>query len=157
MNWNDMFGGAQMPTYEEIREYLGEAKPNWDELSAYIEEAYRTTPEIAYSKCSAQPGWNVKYKKNSKSLCTLYPMKDYFIALVVVGPKEEEEVRIGMEAAFFTPYVQELYDKTAYSAMGRWMMIEVKDKAILNDIKHLMAIRVRPKAAPAVDSHSNLK
>lgn len=154
MNWNEMFDGTQIPACEEIREYLGEAKPNWDELTTYIEEAYQTKPEIAYSKCSAQPGWNVKYKKSSKSLCTLYPMAGYFIALVVVGAKEEEEVSIGMEAAFFTPYVKELYGKTANSAMGRWLMIEVKEKAVLNDIKHLMAIRVRPKAAPAVHSHS---
>ncbi|WP_423245054.1 DUF3788 family protein [Heliorestis acidaminivorans] len=26
---------------------------------------------MTYSKCSAQPGWNVKYKKSGKSLCTL--------------------------------------------------------------------------------------
>ena len=114
-------------------------------MSAYIEEAYRVKPQIVYSKCSVQPGWNVKYKKSSKSLCTLYPMAGYFITLVVVGPKEEEEVRIGMDAELFTNYVKELYDKTAYSAMGRWLMIEVKDKAVLNDIKHLLTIRVRPK------------
>jgi hypothetical protein len=134
-----------IPSAEDIREYLGEAKSIWDELTAYIEEAYQVKPQIAYSKCSAQPGWNVKYKKSSKSLCTLYPMAGYFIALVVVGPKEEEEVKIGMDAELFTTYVKELYDKTAYSAMGRWLMIEVKDKDVLNDIKHLLTIRVRPK------------
>jgi hypothetical protein len=72
-------------------------------------------------------------------------MAGYFIALVVVGSKEEKEVSIGMEAELFTTYVKELYGRTAYSAMGRWLMIEVNDKAVLNDIKHLMAIRVRPK------------
>lgn len=72
-----------------------------------------------YSTCSFQPGWNVKYKKGGKSLCTLYPMDGYFIALVVVGPKEEEEVKICMDAGLFTTYVKELYDKAAYSAMRR--------------------------------------
>ncbi len=85
----------------------------------------------------------MKYKKSSKFLCTLYPMAGYFIALVVVGPKEEEEVKVGMDAGMFTTYVKELYDKTAYSAMGRWLMIKVKDKAVLKDIKHLLGIRVR--------------
>ena len=135
-----------IPSNEGIIEHLGEAKSNWDELTAYIEEAYRVKPQIAYSKCSAQPGWNIKYKKGSRSLCTLYPMADCFIALVVVGPKEEEEVRIGMDAELFTAYVKDLYDKTAYSAIGRWLMIEVKDKKVLNDIKHLLKIRVRPKS-----------
>ena len=62
-------------------------------------------------------------------------MAGYFIALVVVGLKEEEEVQIGIDAGLFTNYVKELYEKTAYSVMGRWLMIEVKGKAVLNDIK----------------------
>ena len=95
--------------------------------------------------CSAQPGWNIKYKKSGKSLCTLYPMPDHFIALVVVGTKQEDEVEIAVEAGIFTSYVKELYRKTAFSAMGRWMMIEVKHKEILNDIKVLIEIRVRSK------------
>jgi hypothetical protein len=145
MNWNEMFDMDHFPTNENIREYLGEAKSNWDELTGYIEETYRVKPQIDYSTCSAQPGWNVKYKKSGKSLCTLYPMAGYFIALVVVGSKEEKEVSIGMDAELFTTYIKELYGKTVYSAMGRWLMIEVKDKAVLNDIKYLLTIRIKPK------------
>ena len=145
MNWNDLFDFDRTPSIRDIREYLGYAKPYWDELTSYIEDSYQVKPQLAYSKCSAQPGWNVKYKKSSKALCTLYPMEGYFIALVVVGPKEEEEVNICMNAELFTNYVKELYDRTDSFSMGRWLMIEVKDKSVLKDIKHLLAIRVRPK------------
>ncbi len=145
MNWNEIFDAVHIPNDEDIREYIGEAKSIWDELKAYIEEAYQVKPKIRYSKCSLQPGWNVNYKMSNKSLCTLYPMDGYFIALVVVGPKEEEEVKIGMDAGLFTTYVKELYDKTTYSGMGRWLMIEVKDNSVQNDIKHLLGIRVRQK------------
>lgn len=65
--------------------------------------------------------------------------------MIVAGPKEEEEVKIVMNAGVYATYVKELYDKTAYSAMGRWLMIEVKDSSVLNDIKHLLGIRVRLK------------
>ena len=70
-------------------------------------------------------------------------MEGYFIALVVVGSKEEE----GMEMALgtFTPDVQELYRKTSFSCGGRWLMIAVKDRSVLEDIKSIIAIRVRPK------------
>lgn len=50
-----------------------------------------------------------------------------------------------MESGLFTTYVKELYEKSAYSTMGRWLMIEVKDKAVLNDIRHLLNIRIKPK------------
>lgn len=72
-------------------------------------------------------------------------MEGYFIALVVVGSKEEDEVRLGMEAGLFTTYVKELYEKSAYSSMGRWLMIEVKDNAVINDIRYLISIRIKPK------------
>lgn len=87
----------------------------------------------------------MKYQKSSRSLCTLYPMAGYFIALVVVGAKEEEKLEV--EFRSFTPYVQNLYRKTSSSCGGRWLMIEVKDNKVLDDIKRLIAIRVKPKKA----------
>jgi len=145
MKWNELFDANRIPSYEDIRNYTGEAKHIWDELVSYIEETYQVKPQLDYSKCSAQPGWNIKYKKSGKSLCTLYPMPNYFIALVVVGAKEENEVEAAMQTGIFTPYVNELYRKTAFSAMGRWLMIEVKDKEVLKDIKGLIGIRVRSR------------
>lgn len=145
MKWHELFDTDHIPFFEDIRDYIGEAKPVWDELVLHIEETYKAKRQLDYSKCSAQPGWNVKYKKSSKSLCTLYPMLNYFIALVVVGAKEEDEVELAMEAGVFSKYVKELYQNTAFSAMGRWLMIEVRNKDVLNDIETLIRIRLRSK------------
>lgn len=145
MKWNELFNIEQIPSIEDIRTYIGETKLIWDELVTYIDKTYNAKRQLDYSKDSLQPGWNVKYKKNGKALCTLYPMEGYFIALVVVGPKEEDEVRLGMEAGLFTSYVKELYEKSAYSSMGRWLMIVVKDNAVINDIRYLISIRIKPK------------
>lgn len=143
MKWSELFNVSQVPSYEDINQYIREGKPNWSELLSYIEKAYQVQPKMTYSKCAAQPGWNIKYQKSSKSLCTLYPMEGFFIALVVVGTKEEEEVEMALGT--YTPYVQGLYRKTSFSCGGRWLMIEVKEKSVLNDIKSLIAIRVKPK------------
>lgn len=143
MKWNELFNVNHVPSYEDIKQYIGEGESIWSDLLLYIEKAYQVQPKMTYSKCSAQPGWNIKYQKGSKSLCTLYPMKGFFIALVVVGAKEEEEVERALGT--FTPYVQGLYRKTSFSCGGRWLMIEAKDKSVLKDIKSLMAIRVKTK------------
>lgn len=145
MKWNELFNIEQIPSIEDIRTYIGEAKLIWDELVTYIDKTYNAKRQLDYSKDSLQPGWNVKYRKSGKALCTLYPMEGYFIALVVVGPKEEDEVRLGMEADLFSSYVKELYEKSAYSTLGRWLMIEVKDKVVLKDIQRLLRIRIKPK------------
>lgn len=143
MKWSELFNANKVPSYEDIKQYIGEEVAIWSELLIYIEEAYQVQPKMTYSKCAAQPGWNIKYQKSGKSLCTLYPMEGYFISLVVVGAKEEEEVEIALET--FSPYVEELYRKTSFSCGGRWLMIEVKDKSVLKDIMSLIAIRVKPR------------
>jgi hypothetical protein len=145
MIWNEIYDQVNMPSLTDIRDFIGSSQQLWDELIEYTEKTYKTKPQISYSSCSAQPGWNVKYKKGGKSLCTLYPMEGYFIALVVVGSKEEDEVRIGMETGLYTSYLKELYDNSVYMKIGRWLMIEVKDEEILEDIKKLLEIRVRLK------------
>lgn len=143
MKWSELYYNNKMPSFEDIERYIGEGAPLWLELLSYIEKAYQVQPKMTYSKCAAQPGWNVKYQKSGKSLCTLYPMKGFFIALVVVGAKEETEVELALE--MFTPYVADLYRSTSFSCGGHWLMIEIKEKGVLNDVKSLIAMRVKPK------------
>lgn len=145
MKWSELFDSGHLPSELDIEGYLGDANILWNELTSYIEEAWQVKPHYSFSKDSLQMGWNVRYKKSGKSLCTLYPMPGYFIVLVVVGSKEEAEVKRGMDAGLFTAYVKALYDETAYSRLGRWLMIETKDDSVLKDILRLLETRVRPR------------
>lgn len=151
MDWNCLFNRENKPSMEEIETYIGKVAPIWKDLTHFIEANYGVTAQIEYSQCSGQPGWNVKYKKGAKSLCTLYPMLDFFIALVVIGAKEEDAVALAAQSGLLTPYVKDIYQRTAFSAMGRWLMIQVKDEATATDIKTLMAIRIPIKgSAPSL-------
>lgn len=145
MEWSLLYDSGQEPNEADIRDFIGSAEPLWTELQTYLKDTYHIDSKSAYSKCSAQPGWNVKYQKGGKSLCTLYPMDGYFIALVVIGAKEEAEVEAAVMLGAFTDYLQQLYKKTAFSCGGRWLMINVTDREVLEDVKRLTAIRVRPK------------
>lgn len=145
MEWSKLFDISSMPSMEDIKCYIGKSRPIWNELISFIEDTYKVSCQMSYSKCSLQPGWNVKYKKSGKSLCTLYPMKDYFIALIVVGVKEDDEAKAAIEAGMITDYVGDLYNKAAFSAGGRWLMIEVRGAEQLSDIETLIKIRVKPK------------
>jgi AraC family transcriptional regulator len=84
-------------------------------------------------------GWNVKYKKGGKSLCTLYPKQGYFISLVVVGAKESAEAE--MLIPMCDEYTQELYSQTTFATGGKWLMIEVRNENILRDVITLIALR----------------
>ncbi|MEL7655136.1 MAG: DUF3788 domain-containing protein [Bacillota bacterium] len=146
MEWNQLFNKMTEPDHDKITQFVGKAAPLWEELRSYLESTYRVAPKMSYSNCCAQPGWNVKYQKSGKSLCTLYPMEDFFIALVVIGAKEEAETDAAMTLGVFSKPVQALYERTAFSCGGRWLMISVTDQTVLEDVKRLIAIRVKPKA-----------
>lgn len=134
--WN-ILDQSIAPTMEMIGAYIG--SPQWDSLCNYIEVQYQVKPMIEYSCCSGQPGWNVKYKKAGRSLCTLYPMEGYYIALVVIGEKERE--RTELELPFFTNYLQQLYQDTRIFMNQKWLMIRVTNQDILEDVKQCITIR----------------
>lgn len=59
MNWNEIFDADQIPCDGDIKDYLGEAKSNWDELTTCIEKTYQVKPQITYSKLNFS-GINLK-------------------------------------------------------------------------------------------------
>ena len=141
MEWSKKNDMANQPCLEDVSEYIHSGL--WKELNAALQGSYSVKPALSYSKCTAQPGWNVKYKKSGKSLCTLYPMDGFFIALVTIGNKETHELEQTLSS--YSEYTQALYRRTPFSCGGRWLMISVTEKAILNDVVNLIDLRVRTK------------
>jgi len=141
MEWSQHFEQSNEPTMVDIINFVN--NPLWTELQSFIESTYQIKPLLNYSRCSAQKGWNLKYRKGGKSLCVLYPMDGCFIALVVIGNKEMTETEAYLPQA--CTEIQNLFTKTLYSAGGRWLMIPVTSESVLEDVKNLIQIRVRPK------------
>lgn len=141
MEWNTLYEQNNPPTLDNVGEYVGSEL--WENLNSFLQGTYQIQPKFSYSRCSMQPGWNVKYQKRGKSLCTLYPMKGFFIALVVIGNKESFEAELMLPS--FSKYTQSLYQNTAFSAGGRWLMINVTEPKILKDVISLVQIRAKSK------------
>ena len=139
MDWNLLYSNVTPPTWEQVTEYIG--SPLWAEFNERIQSAYQIKPCMEYSRCSMQAGWNIKYKKGGKSLCTLYPMQGYFIALVVVGGHEL------MKAEFLMPqcsdYVQTVFKNTKTGNGQKWLMLDIRDREIMDDVFSLINLRKR--------------
>lgn len=138
MEWSNAYLQQNEPSLEDMSIFIGSGL--FDELCLHLTDTYSSTPKIEYSKCSMQRGWNVKYRKKGKSLCTLYPMDGYFISLVVIGEKERMEAEHIITGC--SEYVQTLFRQTLYSMGGKWLMIDVKEQATLRDVKDFIAIRM---------------
>lgn len=87
------------------------------------------------------PAWNIKYKKNGKSLCTLYPMEGHFIALVVIGSHEIAEGELPM--LLCSDYVQTVFKNTKTGNAQKWLMLDVQDREIMDDVFSLINLRKR--------------
>lgn len=141
MQWSELYKEDNQPTLEDMDKYIKNSL--WHEIHQFLQETYGVSPKMSYSSCSMQKGWNIKYQKSGKSLCTLYPMQGFFIALVVIGAKENAEAELFIP--FCCDYIKDLYHQTIFSAGGRWLMIHVTDANILEDTKKLIQLRVKPK------------
>ena len=139
MDWNLLYSNVTPPTWEQITEYIG--SPLWADFNERIQSAYQIKPCMEHSRCSMQAGWNIKYKKGGKSLCTLYPMQGYFIVLVVVGSRELTEAEFLMPQC--SDYVQTVFKNTKIGNGQKWLMLDVRDRGIMDDVFSLINLRKR--------------
>lgn len=134
----DLKDPSHSPTLDEIGTYI--QNPVFQKFCSEIKDAYKCTEKIEYSCCSMEPGWNVKFKKSGKSLCTLYPRESYFTAMIVVGRKEKESVEEILPEC--TSRLQELYEETKEGNWQRWLMIDLEDHdSMYHDVLRLIKIR----------------
>ncbi len=134
----DLMDKKYHPSLEEISEYIG--CPMFLRFCSELKETYKCSEQIEFSSCSMERGWNIKFKKSGKSLCTIYPRESYFTVMVVVGRKEKAFVEAILEEC--TPQLREIYHQTKEGNGQRWLMLDLEDcEAMYQDILRLIAIR----------------
>ena len=141
MNWSEIYPKGAMPNHRQISDYVG--NPVWNELCEQIEQKYGVEPKIEYSTCSMAPGWNVKYRKAGRALCTLYPHDGYFYCLIAIGPANAQETELLLPT--FSSEVQQQYQDAAPTNGTRWLMINVCAADTARDVQSLVAIRAKAK------------
>lgn len=137
MEWSEGHSKHQPPTYDEVSTFI--RNECWSEFNLRISQRYGVSPTFEYSCCTMQPGWNVKYKKKGKNLCTLYPMSGYFKLLIVINVKQHEAVEAILQT--LDDQIQQCYINTAFSNGAKWLMIDVKTSNVLRDCLKLISCK----------------
>ena len=134
----DLLDRNLCPALEAFGEYI--RNPLFMQFCGQIKERYVCRENIEYSSCSLEKGWNIKFKKAGKTLCTIYPREGYFTVMIVVGRKEREAVNgILPDCA---PSLQEVYERTREGNGQKWLMIDLEDQGKLyDDVFRLIDIR----------------
>lgn len=138
MGMIDIRNREYCPVLEELSDYI--RNPVFTEFCLEIKTRYQCKEKIEFSSCSWELGWNVKFKKAGKNLCTIYPRDGFFTVLVVIGQKEKESVeKILCECS---PELREIYEQAKTGNGQKWLMLDLEDKEkMYDDIFRLIDIR----------------
>ena len=112
------------PILEEIGEYVN--NPLFTQFCTDIKARYSCNEKIEFSSCSWEYGWNVKFRKAGKNLCTIYPKEGYFSVLIVIGQKEKEAVEAILQDC--SAELRDIYNQTRTGNGQKWLMIDLEDK-----------------------------
>ena len=127
-----------IPTEYDMKEYINNYL--YDDFCNYIKSKYNIIPRFEFSKCNWEYGWNIKFKKGSKSLCTIYPRENYFTILIVIGKKEKKNFENML--SYFCTDIQKIYEETLEGNNQKWLMIDLEDNdKRYDDVKKIIEIR----------------
>lgn len=131
----------QMPTSEVIETLIGkELYQIWNALCSLIEQKYEM--ERLWNNGGKKWIYEYKYRRGGKTLCSLYVKENSFGAMIILG--KEERNKFESQRALFSKEVQMLYDKATTYDDGKWIMFELKDTRLFNDIERVLQIKKKP-------------
>lgn len=138
--WDVVWPQQMKPGLSDIGAWVN--NPAFEALLAWMEKTYRVEPSVEFSKCSLDKGWNVKYKKGSKSLCVLYVRPGWFTAMVTLGAKQVAELEVLLPT--FSAAFRKLYEKTPLFNGGKWLTVDVKKPEQLEEVQRLILMKAKP-------------
>lgn len=134
----DIRDSRHCPSMEELENYV--RTPLFQQFCGEMQDAYQANVKLEFSGCAWEHGWNVKFRKSGKTLCTLYPRENFFTVLVVIGSKEKEAAESLLPEC--AGVIQEIYRQTKEGNGQKWLMIDLEDAGkVYDDVKRLIRLR----------------
>ncbi len=135
-----MLDKATVPTDAQMLAWTAGAAAHWQALRDEAEERFGMPPEVSFG--GAKYGWQIRYRKGGRTLCTLFPERDAVTVLIVLGAKEVAKVTSVLDT--LSPAVREAFERAGQYADGRWMWPRVLAAKDVQSIGALLAVKRRP-------------
>jgi len=126
------------PTRHEVFHSIGSKLKLWERLTQFIRDNYQIPGELSFG--GKKYGWNLWYRKSSKTLVSLYPQREHFVAQIVLGKDQAEHAlnsKLGKKVRKVIEDAPQLHD-------GRWLFIKVQSGRDVKDIEQLLRIKKQP-------------
>ena len=131
----------QIPTPETLEALTGkELYDLWTSLHQLIEQKYNM--EQMWNHGGKKWTYEYKYRRGGKTLCALYAKEQTIGFMVILG--KDERTKFESMREMFSNAAQKIYDETTTFHDGKWLMFELKDTSLVNDIERLLSIKRKP-------------
>ena len=131
----------QIPTPETLEALTGkELYDLWTSLHQLIEQKYNM--EQMWNHGGKKWTYEYKYRRGVKTLCALYAKEQTIGFMVILG--KDERTKFESMREMFSNAAQKIYDETTTFHDGKWLMFELKDTSLFNDIERLLSIKRKP-------------
>ena len=131
----------QIPTPETLEALTGkELYDLWTSLHQLIEQKYNM--EQMWNHGGKKWTYEYKYRRGGKTLCALYAKEQTIGFMVILG--KDERTKFESMREMFSNAAQKIYDETTTFHDGKWLMFELKDTSLFNDIERLLSIERKP-------------
>lgn len=130
-----------IPTQEEVITLIGESLYKiWRSLCENIESLY----EMEGLWNHGGKAWDLeyKYRRGGKTLCAFYMKKDDVGLMVIYGKAEREKFELQRDE--FHLDIQKVYDEAKTFHDGKWMMFDIRDISLFDDLPKLLRIKRKP-------------
>lgn len=141
MEYQRLYEKTVVPTENDIIDYVGECSQHWLNITNYLAEYHSTwEPEIKYY--AKNYGWTMRYRKGGKTLISLFPEKDSYSVLIILGRAEVDKANLKIND--MSSEVQSTFLNTDQLHDGRWLWIRVKNEINVDSIKILINSKAKP-------------
>ena len=131
----------QIPTPETLEALTGkELYDLWTSLHQLIEQKYNM--EQMWNHGGKKWTYEYKYRRGGKTLCALYAKEQTIGFMVILG--KDERTKFESMREMLSNEDQKIYDETTTFHDGKWLMFELKDTSLFNDIERLLSIKRKP-------------
>lgn len=142
MDYERMHNKEPLPTYDEIRRFIGNTSiKNFDKIITFIEENYEFNKEICYG--GKNYGVLIRFRRSGKTLLSLFPEKNCFSCVLVYGKKEIEQFENRKNE--FSNYMNVIFNETKQYHDGKWLLIRIEEEKYINELIEMIKIKKKPK------------
>ena len=131
----------EIPSQSELQNLFGiERLEAWNVVCNSVDSVYEM--EKLWNDGGKKWDYEYKYRRGGKTLCALYARENCFGVLIIFG--KDERAKFEASRSKYSDAIQRIYDTAETYHDGKWMMIEMDDSSLLDEVMQLLAIKRKP-------------